>query len=484
MSNLTQEELLIQSQQRFREMLDAVRQHTLDESRIDQVERDIWAQLLEVGRTALAGFVAGAGDGDEGECVEVDGNELERSEQPRRRVYRSIFGEIEFERFVYAPGSKKKVAYAPVDARLGLPESEYSYVLEEWLERLCVKEPFAEGASDLAAIFNLRPSTRTAESLNRKMAEHAEAFRVSEAPVQAPSDGQIIVATADGTSVPMHPKDRTSDPSEDAGSRAGTTRRAYVGGVYDIERFRRTADDILDELFREESAARRPHPQQKRIWAEMALGLQGGLCSGVERLFAELGIEVFDRDPQRQRVLVCLMDGEIKLWDLQSVWLGRSVQILDFFHVLKRVRTVAKHIGPDPKRETWIERQVRDLLEGRVDLVIRRWTRLSAKLGHPEEVVSAITYFKNNRGRMKYDEYLAKGYPIGSGIAEGACRNLVKDRMDCTGMHWKVEGARAMLWTRALYLNGEWDDFVEFRIQREQERLYPYHTEQSHSTAA
>jgi hypothetical protein len=73
---------------------------------------------------------------------------------------------------------------------------------------------------------------------------------------------------------------------------------------------------------------------------------------------------------------------------------------------------------------------------------------------------------------MHYDKYLLLGYPIGSGVAEGACRNLVKDRMDSTGMHWKLDGARAMLWTRALYLNSEWDEFVEFRIQREQQQLY------------
>ena len=87
-------------------------------------------------------------------------------------------------------------------------------------------------------------------------------------------------------------------------------------------------------------------------------------------------------------------------------------------------------------------------------------------------MTEAIGYFSNNRHRMRYDEYLAKGYPIGSGIAEGTCRNLVKDRMDCTGMHWRLPGARAMLKTRAIYLNGEWDDFIEYRIQREQATLY------------
>jgi hypothetical protein len=97
----------------------------------------------------------------------------------------------------------------------------------------------------------------------------------------------------------------------------------------------------------------------------------------------------------------------------------------------------------------------------------KRWT----KENH-ETVTSAIGYFSNNRHRMRYDEYLSNGYPIGSKIAEGACRNLVKDRMDCTGMHWRLPASRAMLKTRALYLNGEWDGFVEYRIQREQETLY------------
>ena len=176
------------------------------------------------------------------------------------------------------------------------------------------------------------------------------------------------------------------------------------------------------------------------------------------------------------------MDGELKLWELQREWLGRSVEILDFFHVLKRVRDVSKVVHPKDKsrRNKWVSVQVRDLLTGKVETVIRRWRRLSREAEQAKRwtkadrqtVNSAIGYFCNNRHRMRYDEYLSKGYPIGSGIAEGACRNLVKDRLDCTGMHWRLPGARAMLKTRALYLNGEWDDFVEYRIQREQQALY------------
>jgi hypothetical protein len=385
-------------------------------------------------------------------------------------------------RWVYARGPKKKLEYVPTDQRLGLPRGEYSYVMEDWQQRICVKETFAEGVEGLGAILGFKASVETAEEMNLRMAEYAEPFRLQQpAPPAAPEE-TILVATADGTSVPMHRADCTTAPSADAGTRKGSTRRAYVGAVYSIEPFVREPQDILDELFREQAALRRPRPQGKRLWAEMAAADENSWTSGSEFVFIEMAIDVKTRDPDRQRTLVCVMDGEQKLWDLQREWLGRSVEILDLFHALERVRKVSKVVRPadNSRREAWVSDQLHDLLTGEVETVIRRWRRLAraAEQGkrwttdNHETVLSAIAYFSKNRHRMRYDEYLSNGYPIGSGIAEGTCRNLVKDRMDCTGMHWRLPGSRAMLKTRALYLNGEWDEFVEYRIQREQETLY------------
>jgi hypothetical protein len=72
---------------------------------------------------------------------------------------------------------------------------------------------------------------------------------------------------------------------------------------------------------------------------------------------------------------------------------------------------------------------------------------------------------------MRYNEYLAAGYPIASGVAEGACKHLVKDRMERAGMRWEIEGAQGMPSLRAVYLNGYWDQFIAHRIHREQTRL-------------
>ena len=74
---------------------------------------------------------------------------------------------------------------------------------------------------------------------------------------------------------------------------------------------------------------------------------------------------------------------------------------------------------------------------------------------------------------MRYDEYLGKGFPIASGAVEGACRHLVKDRLERTGMRWVPEGAQAMLNLRSLWINGEWDDYQTYYIDTELARLYP-----------
>jgi len=402
MDILTQEQWLLNAQAQF----DALKEKILADSqagiRIDQEERDAFGELQAIGLMLLQAFAAGAGVGDEGAEVTRGERTLRRSDELHEKVYRSVFGTFSIWRWVYAAGPKKKIEYVPTDARLGLPHGEYSYVMEDWQQRLCVKETFAEGVDGLGAILGLSMSVETAE-------------------------------------------------------------------------------DVWNELFRDQAAARRPHPQGKRLWAEMAASGQTSL-SGSEAVLIEMAIDVQTRDPARQRTLVCVMDGEQKLWDLQQEWLGRSVEILDLFHALERIREVSKIVQPqDKERQTvWVSDQLRDLLTGRVETVIRRWCRLAGEAeqekswskDNQKTVTEAIGYFRNNRHRMQYDEYLSKGYPIGSGIAEGTCRNLVKDRMDGTGMHWRLPGARAMLKTRALYLNGEWDDFIEYRIQREQTTLY------------
>ena len=157
-----------------------------------------------------------------------------------------------------------------------------------------------------------------------------------------------------------------------------------------------------------------------------------------------------------------------------------TIDILDLLHVTPRLWDAAALFHPresDAAKRFVRERLLR-ILHGQVDAVVRglRWMGTSQGLrGNKRTKLQTICgYLENNRHRMRYDEYLACGYPIASGVIEGACRHIVKDRLERTGMNWTVPGAEAMLELRCIHLTDEWDAFVEFRIVRETERLYPY----------
>ena len=480
---MTQEQAFLKSRQQLQTLHAYVEEASSQGERIDKVERELFSQLLLIGHTLLEGFVAAQGVGDEGPALQQEERTLQRSEEVQERRYLSIFGELLIARYVYAAGEKQKTA-APLDARLSLPADEFSYVLADWLQRLCVKESFREGISSLRELLGVAPSQRAAEQMNQRLSRFAEPFHLNQAPPPADEEGELLVATADGKGVPMRrpllERVRTG-PRRGKGEKANKKQMAYVGAVYSIDRYRRTPDDVLDELQRRQRRQDRPAPQHKQVWAEMTRVLEGESCSGRERLFVEMACTCQQRDPQRQKILVCLLDGEAGLWSMQAEWLNRSVGILDIFHVLERVWLVAHCLHPEKSRaaEDYVSHHLRMLLEGKVGAVIGNFRRLlntgQVRGSQRNKVQAAITYYQNNRRHMHYDEYLAAGYPIGSGVAEGACRHLVKDRLEQTGMRWTVNGAQAMLHTRSLYLNGQWDELQEYRIQTEQATLYGKH---------
>ena len=257
------------------------------------------------------------------------------------------------------------------------------------------------------------------------------------------------------------------------GQKANKKRMAAVGAVYTIQPFVRTAADVIEEVMRKEARARRPQPQKKRVRAELLVGKVA--------LFLWLADEVIRRNPQGSKPVIFLSDGERALHDRQSEYLPeKTICILDLFHVMERLWKVAWCFFEERTQKRaahqWVEERLRRLLEGKVAAVIRgiryQATQLGLKGQKKKTVRDAAEYFERNRDRMKYDEYLAAGYPIGSGVVEGACRHLVKDRLERTGMRWLPSGAQAMLDLRATYLNGEWNDFWIFHVAREDERLY------------
>ena len=274
---------------------------------------------------------------------------------------------------------------------------------------------------------------------------------------------------------------------ESGAQRPGKKQMAYVGAVYSQARFPRTADDVIDEVCRRRRAKDRPPPQHKHVWAQMTRIAEGKVWLAAPLLFLSMMMECHLRNPAGKKLLICIMDGERQLWKLAKDWFPQAVGILDLFHVLKRLRDVAHclYAQESPEAEEFVSHHLRMLLEGKVRYVLRNFHRLvkehHLKGEKKNTVQSAIIYYEKNQEHMRYDEYLAAGYPIASGVAEGACKHLVKDRMERAGMRWELEGAQAMLSLRAVHINGLWDQFIAYRIATQQSRLYGKNTQ--HATA-
>ena len=522
----TKELDFFKAQEQFDQMRKFLEQALAEGQRVDQVERGLFPRAMTMCLELLRSFVAAHGDGNAGATVQREAETLHRLPEPHEKRYLSIFGELLIGRSVYGTREGQAIEWSPLDVALGLPAGENSYVLEDWLQRLCIHDAFGESVEALRAWLGTTVSVRTAEHMNRELSQYVENFR-GEAIPPAEEEEKLLVVTADGKGVPMRrtlaarlraesearegerggngegtgtipaSKEQTRSSSSagdlaeqggNGGKRPGKKQMSYVGAIYSLARFPRTAEDVIDEVRQRRRAKERPEPQHKHVWAQMTRFVEGELLPAAPTLFLDMAVECYLRNPMHKKRLICVMDGERQLWNLAEEWFPRAVGILDLFHAMERLWDVAHclHAQESPEAGEFVTHHLRMLLRGKVAYVLRDFRQLvkkhDLKRAKKKTVQSAIIYYENNQEHMRYDEYLAAGYPIASGVAEGACKHLVKDRMERAGMRWELEGAQAMLSLRAIYLNGLWAQFIAYRVATEQSRLYSKDTQ--HATAA
>lgn len=484
----------------FENLIKAMQRNIQQETRLDQLERELVPLLMDLGKAALQDTVEVAGDGDIGETIDTEKQTVRRSARKHRRIYRSIFGNLEIHRFVYQQRAKTKVLRSPLDEKLGLPADEVSYVLEDWLTNLCVSMTYTEASGFLRQTLGIRTPASTAENRVRKLGEYVESFYEQREPVPAEDEQEILVCMADAKGVPIrrpleqrlheelgmkphlrnHKNDYEKSTRRQAvGDKTARTQRATAGACYSIAPQRRNAEQMLAaEDEKQAGVDRDAQPQNKRLWAEMTVIGEGEVSRGAERVFAELAHDVAQRDPDGQKPVVCVMDGDRSLWKLQEEYLPQAVGIIDLYHVMEKLWKGAHcfHRDSSIEAEAFVNRYLRMLLEGKVDHVrgvlqrfLQQKTLTPTKRANLQEVIS---YLKTNRERMRYDIYLAAGYPIGSGVIEGACKHVIGDRFCGSGMRWEIEGAQPLLDLRVTHLNDQWDQFIHHRIQTEQTTLY------------
>jgi hypothetical protein len=237
---------------------------------------------------------------------------------------------------------------------------------------------------------------------------------------------------------------------------------------------RRTPKDVIDSLFHTDDASserpKRPKPSHKRVWAS--------LTAGKDAFINDVKAEMTRRDPEHQQTWVIVTDGERALQRRVVNSFQNVTLVLDLLHVLEKLWKVAHALHPEgsPEAEAFARARTQRILCGMTGQVVKglRQTVTKRRLtGAKANTIHCVCdYLYRNRERMRYDEYLRNGWPIASGTVEGACKNLIRDRFERSGMRWTIPTAEALLQLRAAHLSGDLNDYWEHHINLDQQRLY------------
>jgi hypothetical protein len=451
----------------------------------DTMERRLLSQLLALGRALFVVFLTTRAAATAGRShVSPDGVERPYHDQ-RTRPYVSIFGRVVFARpYFYRRGVR---GVAPVDALLSLPATTCSDVVRETAEERGVEEAYHKGLGVLRRLRGLELSTRTLQEQVAQDAPAVEAFYAQQGPPPPEEEAAILVLHADGKGVPIlrspAAATRTPDPLRlGKGQKRGGKKEATLTAVYTIAPAVRTPEDVVESLFRDPAAEAatgagereaREGPRHKQLWATLA---------GKDAALAEAAARVARRDGPHRTHRVALTDGSQALQERVQRVFPTFTLVLDLIHVTEYLWKAANALlGETASRRTaWVKARTLRLLRSQSAWVVADLRHLAATSGRARRARTVLTkvaaYLERNAPYMDYATYLAQGWPIATGVIEGACRHLVKDRCELSGMRWTITGAEALLHLRCVHENGDWDAYHAFRRRQRHQRLYavPY----------
>jgi hypothetical protein len=387
-----------------------------------------------------------------------------------------------------APGSTD---LHPMDASLNLPREMFSHGIRRMVAKEAARASFDEVVEIVRDYTGSTIAKRQVEELAIRAAQDFDAFYEQRAAERSAREDLLIIST-DGKGVVMRHEDlreatkraaeksvRKLETRLTPGEKSNRKRMAQVATVYSIAPFPRTPADILHTLRDgDEVSAKRPRPTDKRVWASVE--------KQPRAVIREAFAEALRRDPDKRRRWIVLVDGEPK--QLRSVKAeakraGVTITILvDLVHVLEYVWGAARALfgESNTRAESWVADRLLALLTGRsggeVARTIRWWAarQKEPKLSEPaiRAIDKACDYLADRtRTRLLgYQAALQDGLPIATGVIEGACRYLVKDRMDRTGARWSLTGAEAVLRLRAIRASGDFDAYWQFHLASDHER--------------
>ena len=420
-----------------------------------------------------------------------------RIEPGHERALATVFGTVTVARIAYRALGASNLH--PMDAALNLPIERASFGLRRLAAIEAVRGSFDDAKSAIERATGTRIGKRQIEQLAERAACDIEAYYRAQAPA-ACTDETLLVASLDGKGIVMRPehlREATAKAAAAKGSNAmrtrlasgeknGRKRMAMLGAVYDVQPAPRTAADIIAPEGADRERA--PGPRATGKW------LTGSVTDNTQTVISAVFDQAEQRDPDHKRTWLVLVDGaraQIEQIQTEAALRGARIHIVcDFIHVLEYLWRAAWcfHENGDRAAEGFVARHATTILTHGPDRVIddlREHAR-DAGLGSEkaESVEKVCAYLQNKTPYLDYATALKRGWPIATGIIEGACRHLIKDRLDITGARWSLPGAEAILKLRALISNADFEPYYAWHLRREHQRNHQAHYQDKLSLAA
>jgi hypothetical protein len=467
-------------------------QHGELEEQLEMRGRELLRRLFQ-GRLDLAA----AREDRRHDVAGEDGVPRTRAEKGRERPLMTKFGQVTVSRIAYRAPGRPNVH--PLDAALNLPEEKHSHGLRKLAAIESAHGSHEAAAAAITRATGVQIGKRQAEELARRCAAHVEAFYLQRV-IKPPPDGWPLILTFDGKGIVMLPaalRPATAKAAASAegklatrlspGEKNGRKRMAELACVYDAAPVPRTPEDVIStpaqKRRKKKAQAGKPKGQQKpREPQARGKWLTASVTDDIPAVIAAAFDEAERRDPGHAREWAVLIDGnntQIEAVTAEAARRGITVTIvIDFIHVLEYAWKAAWSFFEkgEPAAEEWVAAQARKILHGSARQVAAGIRRRATAYGYsPAERAGAdeaARYLENKQQYLDYATALSKGWPIATGIIEGACRHIVKDRMDITGARWGLEGAEAILKLRALTATGDFEDYWRFHLRQEHKRIH------------
>jgi hypothetical protein len=472
--------------EQFQALLEQLEGEDTAELEHGEVEALLETQGRELLRRLLQGHLDRRASGERRWDAIVGSDGVVRPHHRRdcRRQLETLFGRVQVRRPGYS--ARGHGSLYPLDAALNLPPDAYSDGLRRRVAEEVAKVSFEEAVGGVEQTTGGHVPKRQGEALAVKVSQDFEAFYGTRQAQEAEVSDDLLVMSVDGKGIVMHAQDLREATRKAAQRAAATPRKARlspgekrnrkrlatVAAIYPVAPYRRSAEQVMDIAHDSTPTSPRPAVRHKRVWASVA--------RPAEAVIAELFAEARRRDPAQSRPWVVLIDGEETQLARIEAQLKRQPRpvtvVLDWVHVLEYLWKAAYEFHPAGSQaaEDWVQERALKLLQGRASEVaagMRRSATLRALVAPCRQAVDKCAdYLLKYRRYLNYDAYLAQGFPIATGVIEGACRHVVKDRMDLTGARWRLQSAEAVLKLRSLRSSGDFDEYWVFHKAQELQR--------------